>query len=87
VVESAFEFKTTLKGGAINSSPTFFIGDHMSLFGDIHQLKDGLKLVEQLTIATERLVDVCSKLNDNVERLVVAIEQQNKELTVKAKKK
>jgi len=48
----------------------------MSIFGDIHQLSDGLELVNKLTKATERLVAICTELNDNVEKLTAAIEKQ-----------
>lgn len=49
----------------------------MGLFTDLHQLSDGLELVNKLTKATEQLVAICTQLNDNVEKLTAAIERQN----------
>lgn len=50
----------------------------MGLFGDFHQLSDGLKLIEKLTETTQNLVHECEKLNSNIERLIFTLEQQNK---------
>lgn len=50
----------------------------MSIFGDVHNLTEGLKVVDRLTNATVELTRSCQELNANIVKLTAVLEELKK---------